>query len=771
VRVLRYGALNSAALLLSVVAAPAASARVETVGLGGWQVQSTAQAPQSGAQVSSPGFATAGWLHVRPDDAGAVGTEVNALVQNGRCPNVFFSTNMKDCFGYMSQIGPDTIPEFAVPWWFRTSFHADLHRSQHAQLIVNGVVGEADVWVNGTQVASRAQVQGAYTRYTFDVTGLLHAGANALALELYPNDPTTMFTLDNVYWTQIAPDNNTGIQFPIQLHTSGPLALSNAHVVQSNAPDLSSSELTLKADVANNSDTRQTGDVSAVVTSPNADAIRVHQTVSLAAGKTRTITFTPNDESRLRIEQPRVWWPYQMGDQPLYGLTMAVSQPGQEPDGQSETFGIRTITTRLVRPAPVAPHGSRQFLVNGRPFVFRGGGWSEDLFLRYSSSDTVDQIALIRNLGLNGIRTEGKQMPDDFYERMDRAGILVDAGFQCCDAWQLQDSGLTSNHDFDVLYLSARTIGENIRNHPSILNFSWSDNQFEAYIDHSTSPKAPSTGLVYWQLNKGWPTLLWDLYNHDFDQAGSYFGAQKANKPLHALYAYDTGTVDVDNLSGRTQRGLSVRARVYDVDGKLLDDQTATGVRLRDQGVAGGVLHPAVPAATSPPASARTYFVELVLRRRHRVIDRNAYWLSARPDVVDWSKTIGSPQATMTQFADLSQLQGLRPADVSISAHSRQQADPDGADTVTDVTITNTSSQPAVAFFLRADVRRGTPAGTPLGGDNEVLPIFWNDNDITLSPGESETLTAAYRRADLRGSSAVVSVGGWNVPTADVPAP
>ena len=56
---------------------------------------------------------------------------------------------------------------------------------------------------------------------------------------------------------------------------------------------------------------------------------------------------------------------------------------------------------------------------------------------------------MIKNLGLNGIRTEGKQMPDDFYEQMDRAGILVDGGFQCCDAWQLQDSGLTTNHDFD----------------------------------------------------------------------------------------------------------------------------------------------------------------------------------------------------------------------------------------------------------------------------------------------------------------------------------
>src|SRR6185437_15067428 len=348
----------------------------------------------------------------------------------------------------------------------------------------------------------------------------------------------------------------------------------------------------------------------------------------------------------------------------------------------------------------IAPQGSRQFLVNGVPFVFRGGGWSEDLFLRYSSADTADQIAMIKNLGLNGIRTEGKQMPDDFYEQMDRAGVLVDAGFQCCDAWQLQDSGLTSDHDFATLGLSALTIGQNLRNHPSVLNFSWSDNQptrrqeavslqgfrqadfqdpliasaeyksspqlgpsgekegpydwvppsywydtshsgggdltnsggswgfdseqsagntiptldsinrflspadqaalwqspganqyhnnyegtkhtgyafgtlynldtaitqrygpwsglgqyveeaqvqnyestraqFEAFLAHSTRTTAPSTGTVYWQLNKGWPTLLWSLYNNDGDQAGAFFGAQKANRPLHALYALD----------------------------------------------------------------------------------------------------------------------------------------------------------------------------------------------------------------------------------------
>ena len=136
------------------IAAQAASADTQTVGLGGWQVQSSAQATQSPQQISTPGFRDGLVAARRPDDAGAVGTEVGALVQTGHCPDVFFSTNMKTCFGYMDTVGADTIPEFSVPWWFRTDFFAQASGSgragsQSTDLIVNGVVGQADVWVNG----------------------------------------------------------------------------------------------------------------------------------------------------------------------------------------------------------------------------------------------------------------------------------------------------------------------------------------------------------------------------------------------------------------------------------------------------------------------------------------------------------------------------------------------------------------------------------------------------------------------------------------------
>ncbi len=86
------------------------------------------------------------------------------------------------------------------------------------------------------------------------------------------------------------------------------------------------------------------------------------------------------------------------------------------------------------------------------------------------------------------------------------------------------------------------------------------------------------------------------------------------------------------------------------------------------------------------------------------------------------------------------------------------------------MTITNTSATAAPAFFIRADVRRGSAAGVPAAGDDEVLPALWSDNDTTLWPGESETLQVRYAAAALHGASPVITVSGENVAAQHVPA-
>jgi exo-1,4-beta-D-glucosaminidase len=937
------------------------SSDLANLGARGWQVHSSAGVTRRGARISSPGFRARGWLRVSNDDAGAPGTEIEALLQNGRCPHVFFSDNMRKCFGFEDRVGKDTVARFAVPWWWRTNFAAPPRAGRDAKLIINGVIGAANVWVNGHKVAGAARVTGAYARFTFDITHLLRKTRNSLAIEVKPNNPNKMFTLDDVDWNQIPPDNNTGIQFPVQLQAAGPLADGNAQVIEHNARDLASSALTVKADITNSASSPQAGRVTVTIAPPRGGGVpagdggpgdhgapaggggpvTVSQAVTVPPRTTSTVSFSPARFPALTIRRPRIWWPYQLGSQPLYTLATAVSQRGRTLNTTREQFGIRTITSSLVGRSPEAPHGVRSFAVNGVPVVIRGGGFSPNLFLHYSAADTARQIALMKNLGINAIRLEGHLMPADFYRRMDRAGILINAGYQCCDAWQLPGSGRgVTRADYRLLRRSAAAIGQDLRNSASVFSFQWSDNapiprqeaaslaafrqadfddpvissaeynsspllgpsgekegpydwvppaywydtshfdpsdstrtnvggswgydseqsagdtvptidslrrflspadearlwrdpganqyhanyegtghrgyafgtlhnfdaalrhrygtwsslagyvekaqvqnyentraQFEAFIDHADHTPTPATGIIYWQLNKGWPSLLWNLYGSDGDQPGSYFGAQQGNEPLHAIYALDTGTVTLDNLGGAAQPGLSVESRVYSLTGKLLDDQRASGLRLASQQVLSNVLAPRVPAATAPPAPARAYFVELLLRQGSRLVDRNVYWLSTQRDIVNWKASLGNPQATMTQYANLRALSTLPRARVSVRASTARRPGPAGADLATTVTITNTSPARTVAFFLRADVRRGIASGTglrggkKLRGGNELESSVWAGNDITLWPGESQTLTVTYDAADLRGATPVISVSGWNVPRLDIAAP
>lgn len=1123
-----------AAMLLGFFAlrAAPASADISTLSTH-WLVQSTANTgADTGADVSAPSFDTKGWIPETTDDAGGGLTEIGALAQNGlqapgvpnpQCsfaphnptdPNslqeVVFTDNMRQCWGQEEgeNRGLPTNSLFAVPWWFRADFVTphNFNSGQHMQLIVNGIVGEADVWVNGTEVATSQTVSGDYTQFTFDISDLLSKAGhtNSIAFEVMPNQPDKMFTLDNVDWTQIAPDHNSGIQFPVQLDTYGGVSLSNAHVVEDNAPDMSSSALTVKGDVSNPTSSAQTATLVAQVKSPQGRPVAtVQQTVTVPADTTQTVVFDPSSNSDLTIDHPQLWWPWQMGGQPLYSLNEAVIQNGRISDtAPVNTFGIRTVQSVLTTPSDLWPDGSREFIVNNKPFVWRTGGWGENEFLRYSSKDAANQIQLIKSLGFQGIRTEGKEMPDNFYEQMDKAGMIIDGGFQCCDdSWQPNSDGSNLDaRDFTIMAESALRIGERLRNHPSVFNYSWSDNapipeqesvslaawkqadfdvpfissadenssavlgpsgekegpydygapsywytntsgddggfstgfdsesspgdtvptldslnrflsagdqatlgaptaplpdgnlpmsqcffstnqyhmnwettcpttnfdfgtmnnfdvalynrygswlpstgtptatgdttagspivtnpvhvsgspfptgspisgtgiapgttlgdtstsgtatwssgatmltavavtsgqfavggpitgtgipagttitaidgnvftisaattrrgnnasiagasvwtlsqpatatgtavtltgqaqkplsggahvapgenqfveeaqpqmyeadraQFEAYIDHSTDPVAPATGTDFWLVNHAFPTLLWGLYNTDYDQNGGYFGAKKANESLHALYVFDTSgiadnnTVTLDNLSGTTQTGLSVESIVHSFSGQILDDQTASNITLPSQGVMNAVIKPKVPAATTPPEPASTYFVELIMRQHGQVVDRNVYWVSTQEDN-NTSGTASTPEfPNPDAYANLTELQRLSRTSLKVTASSHQQSGlPDSQNSVSNVTITNTGN--TVAFFVRVDLRRGTNQGTELAGDNEVLPVSYSDNDITLWPGESQTIQVSYDSSLLHGAKPVDSVFAWNVPYADVASP
>ena len=273
--------------------------------------------------------------------------------------------------------------------------------------------------------------------------------------------------------------------------------------------------------------------------------------------------------------------------------------------------------------------------------------------------------------------------------------------------------------------------------------------QFEAFDAHMDASN-PSTGVIYWMLNNAWPSLHWHLYDYFLNPAGAYFGAKLANEPVHIQYSYDTRAVVLVNHTLVDERGLQAVIRVRNLDGSVRYTR-----RLREIDLAG---NSARQLATLPALSglSRTYFIELELSAANgRPVSRNVYWLSTQPDRLDWTHS-NWYLTPVTQYADLTALQSLPAATHEIRATLRRN----GAEDIATVTLTVPGSSRVVAFFQHVSIKRSADGV-------RALPILWSDNDVTLWPGESITLTARF--AAQGAGTPMVEVTGWNSPTESVP--
>lgn len=420
----------------------------------GWLVQSTALAQQDGNTVSTPGYSTQGWYAVGPRT-----TVLAGLLENHVFTDVFHGSRLRG-------VGiPHGRGAFQIPWWYRSTFAiAPGVAGVHTYIRINGIIPDADVWVNGMQVASRHEVAGAYTTHVIDVTRLVHAGTNVIAIRVYPASPQRDFSQGWIDWNPAPPDNNMGIWRDVDIVRSGAVSVHDLHVLTKlELPGMAHAAITLKADVRNDSGVAQD-----VVVDAHVAGIALHRTVHLAAHQARTVTFSPATDRMLVLRHPRVWWPAPMGDQPLYQATLTLRVGNVVSDRAATTFGIRDVTSHLTK------EGYRQFVINGTPLMIRGAGWAPDMFLRDDPQRLEAQFRYIRNLGLNAIRTEGKLERPDFYRLADREGILILAGWECCDKWEAWAG--TGGEPWDapdlaIARASMASEARRLRDHPSVIAF------------------------------------------------------------------------------------------------------------------------------------------------------------------------------------------------------------------------------------------------------------------------------------------------------------
>lgn len=847
-----------------------------------WQMQSSAVAQESGAEISSAGISTRDWYSVS-----GRATVLAGLLENGKYDKVLYGDNLR------AVEDPDASgTPFATSWWYRSEFTlATGAPGSRTLLRINGMIPSADVWLNGHLVADRTVVAGAYPVNEFDVTPWVRTGSNIVSLQIHPAEPRRDLSIGWVDWNPTPPDNNMGPWRGVEIARTGPVQLRFPQVSSKlSLPDLARAALTAKVEARNLDTSAHEVTIAGVVA-----GVSVHRSLHLAPGQVQTVTFTPQSDPGLDLKHPRVWWPVAMGAHPLYSLEMTATVDGSRSDRASADFGIRSISSHLT------PQGYRQFVVNGQPVLIRGAGWAPDMFLRVDPKRMETEFSYIVNLGLNTVRSEGKLEDQHFYELADRAGVMVLAGWECCDKWEsaAKTGGAPwTMADFHVAEASMASEARLLRNHPSVIGFligsdnapppelaklytdtlraedwslpiiaaavpqgtaetgpsgmkmegpyawvppsywyadklggafgfnselsagasippledlvrmlapqeldalwkapeqrqyhasaAWSvfanlpsygaslakrygaprsledyaaksqldnyDNvraQFEAHGAHQDRAN-PSTGLIYWMLNNAWPSLHWHLYDYFLNPAGAYFGARIANEPLHIQYSYDTREIMLVNRTLATEHGLRALIRVRNLDGSVAFERRLQGIDLPGN-VARAVA--VVPAVANLSA---VYFIELELTAADgKAISRNVYWLATQSDELDWANS-NWYLTPVTRYADLTALQAMPAASSEVRATMH---DENGEQVIT-VTLTVPSSSKAMAFFQHLSIKQS-------GHDEPVVPVVWSDNDISLWPGESRTVTAHINAMEM--AMPVVEVSGWNVPTQAIP--
>src|SRR5262249_45096484 len=141
-------------------------------------------------------------------------------------------------------------------------------------------------------------------------------------------------------------------------------------------------------------------------------------------------------------------------------------------------------------------------------------------------------------------------------------------------------------------------------------------------------------------------------------------------------------------------------------------------------------------------------------------------------ETLDWEKSnwYTTPTESYADYTALSQLPKVK---LKVTSHTEFH----GRDATVHVTVENPSK--SLAFFVRLKVNRPKPVGPRMSVSSpqnpnmaadtmrmereEILPVLWDDNYISLLPGEKRELTARYRVSVVGASNPSVAVSGWNV--------
>jgi beta-mannosidase len=352
-------------------------------------------------------------------------------------------------------------PEINVPghWSTHPSFalnrNALLHRrsftaaapseTEREWLVLEGILAEGDIWLDGHFLGSTG---GYFVTHRFEVSDAFRAREDhVLAIDVAcppsGDGPRQSLTGSLQNGPLAPPTSPGGIWRPVHTQTTGPVAIRHSRLL---CVDANEQAATLK--------------VRAVLDALEAGDVRIDTSVlgpqGQSSGSETELHTVSRGENRLEwsvtIEDPQLWWPWSLGEQPLYDVAMTVRTGGSEvSDRRFWRTGLRTVTVK-----------DFAWTVNGVRVFTKGvalGPQSATLSNEPASLISAD-VDAAKEAGLDLIRVYGHVARPELYIRADEVGMLL---------WQdLPLVGTYSTNTRRRARMVAREAADLLGSHPSV---------------------------------------------------------------------------------------------------------------------------------------------------------------------------------------------------------------------------------------------------------------------------------------------------------------
>lgn len=353
-------------------------------------------------------------------------------------------------------------------WWYSRRFELPkTMQGKKIRLIFEGVDYSCDVWLNGHHLGRH---EGMFSEFEFDISEVAsfedwRDGSNMLMVKLdpppknYRNCGGKKVNFSGDYFSGLVP---FGIWRPVKVEATEQVRVDN---IRTDITVQSEQQATIAAtaEVVNHSQQVKQVTLVAKAQGANCDTeqTQVSQSVSLQPGSNKV-------ELNMVVEDAKLWWPWDMGEQNLYDFSVELVDGAVSLDAKVETIGLREVQMDF---NPGYTRDDNEFpwtfVINGKRHFLRSACWGGQpsfLYGQNSLKKYEDRLEMVKEANINNLRIFGWHPPEipDFYRICDELGITVWTNFTLATQAYPKDPEFIEG----VLHECVETVKQR-RNHPS----------------------------------------------------------------------------------------------------------------------------------------------------------------------------------------------------------------------------------------------------------------------------------------------------------------